>query len=128
MRFGYKHIAVSLLASCGATPTITGLGSSVALAGTGLTQTLTGIANATHTGPSSGAGNATLSFLTDNIRSITFVYGSGSGAQGDPRYQHIGISDITYSRVPEINPAWSAVVSCLSAIGLILRHRASSRR
>jgi hypothetical protein len=108
--------------------TITNLGSSVALTGTGLSQTLTGIADAVDLGASSGAGNATISFLSDNIRSITFVYGSGSGAASDPTYQHIGIGDFTYSPVPEINPAWTAVLSCLAATGLILGHRRSHRR
>jgi phosphoribosylcarboxyaminoimidazole (NCAIR) mutase len=108
--------------------TITNLGSSVVLAGTGLAQTLTGIANAVDTGPESGAGNATISFLSDNIRSITFVYGSGSGAQADPTYQHIGIGDMEYSPVPEINPAWTALLSCLAAVGLVLRHRAIHRK
>ena len=108
--------------------TITNVGSSVTLAGNGFGQTLTGHANAVDLGTASGAGNATISFLSDNIRSISFVYGSGSGAASDPTYQHIGIGDIDYSPVPEINPAWSAVFSCFVAGGLILRHRANFRK
>ena len=108
--------------------TITNLGSSVTLAGVGLGQTLTGNANAVDLGTGSGAGNATISFLSDNIRSISFVYGSGSGAAADPTYQHIGIGDIDYSPVPEINPAWTALASCFAAGVLVLRHRANFRK
>ena len=108
--------------------TITNLGSSVTLAGVGLAQTLTGNANAVDLGDGSGAGNATISFLSDNIRSISFVYGTGSGAAADPTYQHIGLGDIEYSPVPEINPAWTALASCFAAGGLVLRHRANFRK
>jgi hypothetical protein len=106
--------------------TITNIGSSVTPAGIGLAQTLTGNSNAIDLDAGSEAGNATISFLSDNIRSISFVYGGGS-TFADPTYQHIGIGDITYSPVPEINPAWTAVASCLAAAGLIFRHRANFR-
>jgi hypothetical protein len=40
----------------------------------------------------------------------------------------IGIHDITFTPVPEINPTWSAVGSCILAAALILRHSAKFRK
>jgi hypothetical protein len=41
---------------------------------------------------------------------------------------HAVAHDITFTPVPEINPAWSAVGSCLVAAALILRHSAKFRK
>jgi hypothetical protein len=97
-------------------PTITGLGSEVSLTGTGLAQILTGTANSRdlNTSPGSGTsgdGNATISFNTTGIRSITFTYGSGS-LFANPTYEHIGIYNIDYSVVPEIDPCWFSFIAC----------------
>jgi hypothetical protein len=99
------------------------------LSGTGLTQVVNGTVNTVDTGPGSGNGNVTISFGTTAIKSLTFTYGSG-GPVGvtDPTYQHVGISNITFTPVPEINPAWSAIGSCLIAAVLILRHSAKFRK
>jgi len=87
-----------------------------------------GIVSTVDTGPGSGNGNVTISFGSAAIKSFTFTYGSGSGTVADPTYQHIGLSDITFTPVPEINPAWTAVGSCLLAAALILRHSAKFRK
>jgi hypothetical protein len=108
-------------------PTIT-VGSDVSLTGAGLSQVATGIATNTDTGATSGNGNVTISFGANAIKSCTFTYGSGNGTVADPTYQHIALHDITYSPVPEINPAWSAIASCFVAAGLILRHSAKFRK
>jgi hypothetical protein len=99
------------------------------LSGTGLTQVVNGTVSTADTGPGSGNGNVTISFGATAIKSFTFTYGSG-GPTGvtDPTYQHVGISDITFTPVPEINPAWSALGSCLIAAVLILRHSAKFRK
>lgn len=97
-------------------PTITGVGSGVSHTGTGLSQVLTGIANVPGTGAGSGAGNATISFNTTGIRSITFTFGAGGNSAVNPDFQDISIHDITYSPVPEINPALAAVCACLLAL------------
>ena len=99
------------------------------LTGTGLTQVVNGITSTTDLGPGSGNGNVIISFGATAIKSFTFTYGSG-GPSGvpDPTYQHVGISDITFTPVPELNPAWSAVGSCLIAAVLILRHSAKFRK
>jgi hypothetical protein len=123
-----RSIYATLMNGTQIAATITNVGSSVTLAGAGLGQTLTGNANAVDLGTGSDVGNATISFLSDNIRSISFVYGSGSGAAADPTYQHIGIGDIDYTPVPEINPAWTALASCFAAGVLVLRHRANFRK
>jgi hypothetical protein len=92
--------------------TITNVGSNVTLSGSGLTQTLTGnAANANN----SGNGNATISFGSAVITDVFFTFSNTAGA---PRYQDIGIGDITFSPVPEINPAAASAVSCLFAVGL----------
>jgi hypothetical protein len=99
------------------------------LSGSGLTQVVNGTASTVDTGAGSGAGNVTISFGGAAIKSFTFTYGSG-GPSGvtDPTYQHVGIGDISFTAVPEINPGWSAVGSCLLAFALILRHSAKFRK
>jgi len=98
--------------------------------GTGLTQVVNGIASTNDLDPGSGLGNVTISFGTNAIKSFTFTYGSGTGGGStDPTFQHVGIHDITYlAAVPEINPAWGAIGSCLVAAVLILRHGAKFRK
>ena len=108
-------------------PTIT-TSSANTLTGSGLTQVVTGTASVADTGATSGNGNVMISFGTTAIRSLTFTYGSGSGTVSDPTYQHVGIHDITFTPVPEINPTWSAVGSCILAVALILRHSAKFRK
>lgn len=108
-------------------PTIT-TSSANTLSGTGINQIVNGNASVSDTGATSGNGNVTISFGAAAIKSLTFTYGSGSGTVADPTYQHVGIGDITFTPVPEINPAWSTIASCLIATALILRHRANVRR
>jgi len=98
------------------------------LSGSGLTQIVDGIASGADTGAGSGNSNVTISFGTNAIKSFTFTYGSGSGTVADPTYQHVGIYDVNFTAVPEMNPAWSAVGSCLVAAVLILRHSAKFRK
>jgi hypothetical protein len=107
-------------------PTIT-TSSANTLSGSGLNYVVNGNASVVDTGAGSGNGNVTISFGANAIKSLTFTYGSGSGTVPDPTYQHVGIGDITFTPVPEINPAWSAAASCLIAVALILRHRATLR-
>ena len=119
--------AISALSIDGVTtiaPTITN-SSANTRTGTGVSQVVTGTSTAVDT---SGTGNVTISFGTNAIKSFTFTYGSGSGTINNPTYQHIGIHDISFRPVPEINPAWSAFVSCLAVSGLVLRHRSILRR
>ena len=99
---GITHIA----------PTITNVGSGVLVTGSGLTYDLEG------TGPSannSSNGNVTISFGSTLITDVFFNFGNTAGA---PRYQDIALSDITFTPVPEINPAMAAGASCLVAVGL----------
>jgi hypothetical protein len=99
-------------------PTITNVGSTVTLTGTGLTQQLEGNAAAAN---NSANGNATISFGSTLIYDIFFTFSNTAGA---PRYQDIGISDITFTPVPEINPAIASAGSCLLAAGmLVVVHR-----
>ena len=104
--------------------TITNLGSAVTLGGTGLSQTLTGNAASAN---NSSNGNATISFGATLITDLYFTFGNTAGA---PRYQDIGIGDITFTPVPEINPAISASVSSFVAVGLtvLMQRRAKKRR
>ena len=108
-------------------PTIT-VSSNNTRSGSGLTQVVNGIGSNTDLGPGSGSGNVTIDFGLAPIKSFTFTYGSGSAPGADPTYQHVGIHDITFTPVPEINPGWSAVGSCLLAFALILRHSAKFRK
>lgn len=109
-------------------PTIT-TSSNNTLSGSGLSQMVSGTVSTPDLGPGSGSGNVTITFGATAIKSFTFTYGS-SGPSGvtDPTYQHVGIHDITFTPVPEINPAWSAVGSCLLAAALVLWHSAKYRK
>jgi hypothetical protein len=95
---------------------------------TGLSQVVTGIASGNDIDPGSGSSNVTISFGATAIKSFTFTYGSGTGTVPDPTYQHMGIHDISFTPIPEINPAWSALGSCLVAAALILRHSGKFRK
>jgi hypothetical protein len=109
-------------------PTIT-TSSNNTQSGTGTSQIVTGIVNTSDLGPSSGNGNVTISFGAAAIKSFTFTYGSGGPAGiTDPTYQHVGINGISFTPVPEMNPALGAVGSCLIAAVLILRHSAKFRK
>lgn len=111
-------------------PTISNLGPSVTLSGTGLNQALTGNALVPDTGAGSGAGNVTISFGSTPIRSFSFTYADGIGSKPNPTFQNISIGDISFTPVPEINPAISASVSCVIAIGLtvFVQRRARMRQ
>jgi hypothetical protein len=106
-------------------PTITNVGPNVSLTGTGLTQVLTGQASTVDTGPGSDAANATISFNTTNISSITFTYGSGSMFV-DPTYQHIGIYDIGYDVVPE--PGTLGACILITTVAVWMSHGRPKRR
>ena len=106
-------------------PTITNVGANVSPTGTGLNQVLTGQTSTADLGPGSGAANATISFNTTDIASITFTYGS-SDLFADPTYQHIGIYNIDYEVIPEP----STIAVCLGVLGAAVwrSHRQSISR
>ncbi|PZR73916.1 MAG: hypothetical protein DLM73_09465 [Chthoniobacterales bacterium] len=108
-------------------PTIT-TSSGNSLSGSGLNQIVTGLNNNPDTGAGSDSGNVTISFGATAIKSFTFTYGSGATAPADPSTQGIALHDITFTPVPELNPAWSGLAACLVAIGLAFRHHANVRR
>lgn len=101
-------------------PTMT-VGSAVSLSGTGLNQVLTGTANVPNTGAGSDAGNATISFNATGIRSITFTFGAGGNSAVNPTFQDISLHDLTFSPVPEVNPAVAA--ACICFFGLVVMNR-----
>jgi hypothetical protein len=98
------------------------------LSGSGLSQVVTGNTSTVDSGAGSGLANVTIDFGTNAIKSFTFTYGSGSGTVADPTYQHIGIYDIHFTPVPEINPVWGTICSCVAAAGLVLFHHAKARK
>lgn len=104
--------------------TITNVGSAVTLTGTGFGQQLTGNAAAAN---NSANGNATISFGSTVITDVFFNFSNSSGTH---QFQNIGIGDISFTPVPEINPAISASVSCVIAIGLtvFVQRRARMRQ
>lgn len=96
------------------------------------TATVVGIATANDTGTTSSAGNVTIDFGTTAVSRVTFTYTSGTGITGgagaNPTFQHIGISNVSFTPVPEVNPAWFGAISCL-AVGFIIRkHNARFRK
>lgn len=123
--------SISATAADGVTliaPTISNLGASVTLSGTGLNQVLTGTAPADDTGAGSGAGNATITF-NSAIRSFTFLLGDDATASRNPPPQSIAMGNINFSPVPEVNPSFVAGGACLlAAIAWICRRRRSPAR
>jgi hypothetical protein len=97
------------------------------LSGSGINQVVTGTAATSDLGAGSGDGNVTISFGTNAIQSFTFTYGSGP-LFADPTFQHVGLYDLSFTPVPEIDPALLSIVSCLTAAGLVLHHRAKARK
>lgn len=95
-------------------PTITNVGSAVTVSGSGLTYKLTGN---TASPDNSSNGNVTISFGSNMITDVFFTFGNTAGA---PRYQDIGLSDINFTPVPEVNPAAVSVASCLLAVGMLV--------
>ena len=107
-------------------PTIT-TSAGNSLSGTGVNQVVNGIATVAD---SAAGGNVLIDFGATAITSFTFTYGSGTTQKSDPTGQHMGLHDITFTPVPEINPALTAALSCFAATGLMVFHRArvKSRR
>ena len=89
--------------------------------GTGTTQTITGTnANA---GTATSDGNALINFGNNVLTSVTFDYGNRPGNGTVNSEQFIGLHDIRYGRVPEVNAAWGAIAVCVLAIGVRSRRR-----
>ena len=104
--------------------TITNVGSGVTLTGTGFGQVLTGnVATANN----SSNGNATISFGSTIITDVFFNFSNSSGTH---QFQNIGIGDISFTPVPEMNPAATAAGSCIAAMVLtvLLQRRARHTR
>jgi hypothetical protein len=104
--------------------TISGIGSAVSLTGTGLSQVLTGNVASADTGANSGNGNATISFGAHTITSFTFDFKNDGGPA---RFQSIGLFDIDFTPVPEINPAVVGAAACLFAGVIAFRFRRAPR-
>ena len=100
--------------------TISGLGSSVSLSGTGLGQLLTGNAPSADSGLGSANGNATISFGTNVITGFAFTF---DNSQGPPRVQELALHDINFTPVPEVNPTVAAAAICALGGVVILRRR-----
>jgi hypothetical protein len=114
---GVTHIAATITTSA-----------ANSITGTGLSQVVNGDANVANSGAGSNQGNVTISFGSNAIRGFAFTYGSGSNAPADPAAQKIALYDISFTPIPELNPSWTAIISCMAAAGLILRHRANFRK
>lgn len=98
--------------------TITSIGSTVSPSGTGLGQILVGEVPSAN---NSSTGNATISFGSNLITDVFFTFGNSAGP---PRFQDLGIGNISFTPVPEINPAAASAMSCLLAVGLtVFVHR-----
>ena len=87
-------------------------GSAISSSGGGQGQTLTGIAGSADSGPTSGAGTATISFGATPIKGFAFMW---SNSNGSPFYQQIALGDISFSLVPEANAASLAFAVCFLA-------------
>jgi hypothetical protein len=96
------------------------------LIGSGLSQVVNGTASTASVGAQSGRGNVTIDFGPTQISMLSFTFGSASFA--DPAYQHFALHDISFTPVPEINPALMSAASCFAAAAVGLRHSRRRRR
>ena len=101
--------------------TLSNVGATVTVTGSSLTYVLEGNGAAAN---NTSNGNVTLSFGATIITDIFFTFSNTAGA---PRYQDIALGDISFTPVPEINPAATAAGSCLLAFGLTLFARRRAR-
>lgn len=97
------------------------------LIGTGIDQSVVGTGATASTGLTSGRGNVSISFGTNLIQSLTFTYGN-TAAIPNPAYQHFGVHDISFTPVPEIDPAFVTVMCCSAAAGLMLHRRRRTKK
>ena len=80
------------------------------------------------------SGNTTLfqpEFVAPNhmTRAITKDFQGGLPIEPNALWLAVNFTDrVSFTRVPEINPVWSAVGSCVLAAVLILRHSAKFRK
>ena len=122
-------ISATSLGGASIAPVISNVGSSVVLSGSGVNQLLDGKFASSQTGVNSGNGNATISFgQSQQISSFTFTFNNNNGA---PKLQQIAISDINFTPVPEVNPAWFGASAFFLAAGWTLwarRRKADSRQ
>lgn len=102
--------------------TITNVGSAVTLTGSGFGQQLTGNAAAAN---HSSNGNATISFGSTIITDVFFNFSNSSGTH---LFQNIAIGDISFTPVPEMNPAATAAASCIVAMVLTVLLQRRARR
>lgn len=102
--------------------TVTNVGSAVTLTGSGFGQQLTGNAAAAN---HSSNGNATISFGSAVITDVFFNF---SNSSGNFNFQNIAIGDISFTPVPEVNPAITAAASCIAAMVLTILLQRRARR
>ncbi|MDQ6911461.1 MAG: hypothetical protein M3128_01130 [Verrucomicrobiota bacterium] len=117
--------ALSIDGSTLIAPTITTSANNT-LIGSGINQSVVGTASTPNTGPQSGRGNVTIDFGANLIQSLTFTFGCTTFFP-DPAYQHFALHDVSFSPVPEVNPAIVSFLSCLAGAGLVIRHRRRAR-
>ena len=106
---------VGLNGATSVAPTITGVGGSVTHSGTGVNQHLIGNADAVDT---SSLGNAMISFANP-VTSVSFRWDRGPDATGSAPTGSLALHDISFTPVPEVNPALTAAGLC--AAGVVLR-------
>ena len=102
--------------------TITNVGSAVTVSGSGLSYALTGNAAAAN---DTSDGNVTFSFGSTIITDVFFTFSNTSGA---PRFQNIAIGDVSFTPVPEMNPATTAAASCIAVMVLTVLLQRRARR
>ena len=120
------NISATTVGGAPLTPTVSNLGSAVNYDSN--SRVLTGTSSVVDlNNAGSGNGNAQINVNESFIRSITFSYGA-STAFNNPTYQHIGIHDINFTPVPEVNPALAAGGVCAVALVVAMRRRAALAR
>ena len=113
---------VGLNGATSVAPTITGIGGSVTHSGTGVNQHLIGNADAVD---NSSLGNATISFATP-VTSVSFRWDRGPDATGSAPISSLALHDISFTPVPEVNPALLAAALCVA--GAFVRWRSKHGR
>ncbi|MGV3757203.1 MAG: hypothetical protein ACO1QS_17630 [Verrucomicrobiota bacterium] len=97
-------------------------GTANSIGGAGTNQTVTGNELADDTGASSGAGNVSIEYGSNNVNEFSFTIGNtGNILSGNPQEQVIAIHDIKFkSKLPEVGTTVMAVALCAGYAGLRL--------
>jgi hypothetical protein len=99
--------------------------SSNQVTGSGTSFLITGTSTSTNTGAGSNDGNATITFGTTAIKSITFTWKNTDAGEST---QYIALSDISFTPLPEVGSSLAALALCGGVVGFRVMRKRNRRK